>query len=111
MNIIDRIVMNLYLWRFPQKPLEQKKEIKAFKPQVLPVRTVHGVCWCPERSLVNGIADKETIKRKIVESMVPELSGCLGNTITTSYQDEFGTLRIEGSLDVVIRNNELKFGD
>ena len=111
MNIIDKIILKLYLKRFPQKPFEQKHEIVIHEPQTIPTRTVYGVCWYPERSVVNGIADRKSICTSLVESMVPELAECLGSTITMEKQDEFGTLRIQGTLDVVINNSNFKFGD
>lgn len=111
MNIIDRIILKLYLWRFPEKPLEQKSEMIFPEPQQIPIRTVHGVCWYPERIVVQRIIDRNYICTKLVESMVPELAECLDSTITMEKQDEFGTLRIQGTLDVVINNNNFKFGD
>ena len=111
MNLLDKIILKLYLWRFPQKPLEQKPETIFPEPQTIPIKTIHGVCWYPERAVVNGIADRKRICPSIVESMVPELAECLGSTITMENQDEFGTLRIQGTLDVVINNNNFKFGD
>ena len=111
MNIIDRIILKLYLWRFPEKPLEQKPEIIFPESQIIPTKTVHGVYWCPERIVVQRIIDRNYICTKLVESMVPELAECLGSTITMEKQDEFGTFRIQGTLDVVINNNNFKFGD
>ena len=108
MNIIDRIILKLYLWRFPEKPLEQTI---IPEPKTIPTKTVHGVYWCPKRAVVQGIIDRNYICTKLVESMVPELAKCLDSTITMEKQDEFGTLRIEGTLDVVINNNNIKFGD
>lgn len=111
MNIIDKIILKLYLWRFPEKPLEQKPETIFPEPQTIPIKTIHGVCWYPERAVVQGIDIRKRICTSIVESMVPELAECLGSTITMEHQDEFGTLRIQGTLDVVINNNNFKFGD
>lgn len=111
MNLLDKIILKLYLWKFPQKPLEQKPETIFPEPQIIPIKTIHGVCWYPERAVVNGIANKERICRSLVESMIQELAECLGSTITMENQDEFGTLRIQGTLDVVIDNNNFKFGD
>lgn len=110
MNIFDKIIMNLYLKRFPEKPFEQKPKIEFPEHQPLTVRTVHGVCFYPERSIVNGFVDNEKVCRSIVESMVPELAKCLGKEITMESQDQFGTLRIQGTLDVVLDSN-IKFGD
>ena len=109
MNLLDKIILKLYLKRFPEKPLEQKPIFP--EPQKVAIRTIHGVCWYPERAVVHGIAARKRICTSIVESMVPELSECLGSTITMEKQDEFGTLRIQGTLDVVINNNDFKFGD
>jgi len=111
MNIFDKIILKLYLWRFPEKPLEQKPETIFPEPQTIPIKTINGVCWYPERSVVNGIVNKELIRRRIVESMIPELAECLNPAITMEHQDVFGTLRIQGTLDVVINNNNFKFGD
>ena len=111
MNIIDRIILKLYLWRFREKSLEQKPETVFSEPQTIPIRTIHGVCWYPERAVIQGIDVRKRICTSIVESMVPELAECLGSTITMEKQDEFGTLRIQGTLDVVINNNNFKFGD
>lgn len=111
MNIFDKIILKLYLWRFPEKPLEQKPETVFPEPQTIPIKTIHGICWYPERSIVNGFINTEQVRSKLVESMIPELAQCLGPEITMETQDEFGTLRIQGTLDVVINNNNFKFGD
>ena len=111
MNLLDKIILKLYLKRFPEKPLEQKPEIMFPEPQTIPIKTVHGVCWYTERSVINGFINKDHINRSLVQSMIPELAKCLGPAVVMEKQDEYGTLRIEGRLDVVINNNDFKFGD
>lgn len=112
MNILDKIILKLYLWRFPEKPFEQKPtepipNVVATKREV---RTINGVCFVPERSFLNKWITEEEVACRLIDSMKPELARCLG-VITAEEKFEYGdVLRVQGSIDVVLSGNDIQFG-
>lgn len=112
MNILDKIILKLYLWRFPEKPFEQKptEPIPNMITTKHEVRTINGVCWLPKRAVLNKWIIDEEVACKLIDSMKPELARCLG-VITTEEKDDYGgVLRVQGSIDVVISGNDIQFG-
>lgn len=112
MNIIDKIILKLYLWRFPEKPFEQKptEPIPNVQSSRVEIRTINGVCWVPERPFLHKWITEDDVARKIVAAMTPDLAKCI-NVITTEKQDDYNMLHVQGSIDVVISGNDIKFGD
>ena len=50
MNILDKIILKLYLWRFPEKPFEQKptEPIPNMITTKHEIRTINGVFFVPK---------------------------------------------------------------
>lgn len=111
MNIIDRIILKLYLWRFPEKPLEQKPETIFPEPQTIPITTIYGCCYVSDRLLKGGFISKDVISERIISSMKKDLFQYLVFGTADDIPDAMGLVRIKASLDVVINNNNFKFGD
>lgn len=115
--------MNLYLKRFPERPLEQKptEPIPNINVEKRPITSIHGVCWVGERSVRLGLVTKEQLQRRIAESMIDEISKQI-NPILLLKEDEYGTLRATGAIDILTKRkaanqnddlifkDELKFG-
>ena len=112
MNILDKIIFKLYLWRFPEKPFEQNptEPMPNVTEHKFEIRTINGVCWVPERAFLNKWITNNEVAIKLVSAMVPDLAKCI-SVITTEKQDDLGLLRVKGSIDVVISGNNIKFGD
>lgn len=112
MNILDKIIFKLYLWRFPEKPFEQKptEPIPNVNTTKHEIRTITGVCFVPERPFKNKWITEEEVACRLIDSMRPELARCLG-MITTEKEDDFnGVFRVRGSIDVIISGNDIQFG-
>ena len=112
MNILDKIILKLYLWRFPEKPFELKpiEPIPIAVTTKHEVRTINGVCFVPERPFKNKWITDEEVACRLIDSMKPELARCLG-VITTEQNYEYGgVLRVQGSIDVVLSGNDIHFG-
>lgn len=114
MSILDKLILKLYLWRFPEKPLEQSPEkpvIVDFEQPV--IRTVRGACYVAKRPYENGWITKDDIASKVIAAMKPDLSRCLKFMIAEdgTYYNGENMIMIKGAIDVVISGNDFKFGD
>lgn len=111
MNILDKIILKLYLWRFPEKPFEQKptEPIPNMITTKHEIRTINGVFFVPERPFLNKWITNEDVACGLIDSMKPELARCL-SVITTEEKAEYGLLRVQGSIDVVISGKDIRFG-
>ncbi len=111
MNLIDKIILKLYLWRFPQKPLEQKPKVIFPEPQTIPITTIYGCCYVSDRLLKSGFISKDVISKRIISSMEKDLSQYLVFGTADDIPDEMGLVRVKASIDVISNNSNFKFGD